>query len=132
MHRREPVIEDRSIDYVRCDLTRPEDCKRAVAGMQYVYLCAASTSGAAAINATPMIHVTPNVLINSLMLEAAYEAEVEKLLWLGSTVAYPVSDKPMREELPHHAILKIFSMRAAIELERSALERAHLCATSGT
>ena len=39
-------------------------------------------------------------------------------------------DKPMREELPHHAILKIFSMRAAIELERSALERAHLSATA--
>lgn len=33
-------------------------------------------------------------------------------------------DKPMREELPHHAVLKIFSMRAALELERAALERA--------
>ena len=98
LHRKPPVIEDSRIEYIRCDLTRPEDCRRAVAGMQYVYLCAASTSGAAAINATPMIHVTPNVLINSLMLEAAYEARVEKLLWLGSTVAYPVSDKPMREE----------------------------------
>ena len=32
-------------------------------------------------------------------------------------------DKPMREELPHHAILKIFSMRAAIEMERAALDR---------
>lgn len=32
-------------------------------------------------------------------------------------------DKPMREELPHQAILKIFAMRAAIELERAALER---------
>jgi PAS domain S-box-containing protein len=32
-------------------------------------------------------------------------------------------DKPMREELPHQAVLKIFSMRAAIELERAALER---------
>jgi PAS domain S-box-containing protein len=32
-------------------------------------------------------------------------------------------DKPMREELPHQAILKIFAMRAAIELERSAIER---------
>ena len=39
-------------------------------------------------------------------------------------------DKPMRDELPHHAILKIFSMRAAIELERSALERAHLSAAA--
>jgi GDP-L-fucose synthase len=98
LHRQPPVIEDGRIEYIRCDLTRPEDCKRAVEGTQYVYLCAASTSGAAAINATPMIHVTPNVLINSLMLEAAYEGGVEKLLWLGSTVAYPVSDQPMREE----------------------------------
>ena len=98
LHRKQPVIEDRRIEYVRCDLTRPEDCKRAVEGMQQVYLCAASTSGAAAINATPMIHVTPNVLINSLMLEAAYQGGVEKFLWLGSTVAYPQSDRPMREE----------------------------------
>ena len=32
-------------------------------------------------------------------------------------------DKPMREELPHQAILKIFAMRASMELERVALER---------
>ena len=32
-------------------------------------------------------------------------------------------DKPMREDLPHQAILKIFALRAAIELERNALER---------
>jgi GAF domain-containing protein len=32
-------------------------------------------------------------------------------------------DKPMREDLPHQAILKIFAMRAAMELERVALER---------
>lgn len=98
LHRKQPVIEDRRIEYLRCDLTRPEDCRRAVQGMQHVYLCAAVTSGAAAINATPMIHVTPNVVLNSLMLEAAYEAGVEKFLWLGSTVAYPVSREPMREE----------------------------------
>jgi PAS domain S-box-containing protein len=39
-------------------------------------------------------------------------------------------DKPMREELPHHAILKIFSMRAAIELERTALERSRASMTA--
>lgn len=41
-------------------------------------------------------------------------------------------DKPMREELPHHAVLKIFSMRAALELERAALERASRAAESAT
>jgi GDP-L-fucose synthase len=98
LHRKEPVIVDKRIEYLRCDLTRPEDCTRAVQGMQHVHLCAASTSGAAAITSTPMIHVTPNVMINTLMLEAAYQAGVEKFIWLGSTVAYAASDKPMRED----------------------------------
>lgn len=97
-HRKEPPQRDPRVELLQCDLTRPEDCKRAVAGVRHVHLCAASTSGAAAIAATPMIHVTPNVLINASMLEAAYEAGVEKFVWLGSTVAYPVSDRPMREE----------------------------------
>jgi len=98
VHRREPVVQDPRIEYVRADLTRGEDCRRVVDRMQHVYLCAANTSGAATILATPMVHVTPNVLINSQMLEAAYDAGVEKFLWLGSTVAYPVSDLPVREE----------------------------------
>ena len=34
-------------------------------------------------------------------------------------------DKPMPEELPHQAILKIFAMRAAMELERVTFERRH-------
>jgi GDP-L-fucose synthase len=98
IYKRAPVITDPRIEYMRCDLRLAEDCARAVADMQHVHLCAASTSGAAAIAATPMIHVTPNVLINSQMLEAAYNAGVEKFVWLGSTVAYPMSSKPMREE----------------------------------
>jgi GDP-L-fucose synthase len=97
-HRRDPVIKSPLIEYMKCDLTRAEDCRRAVEGMHYVYLCAANSSGAAMISATPMIHVTPNVLINTQMLEAAYESGVEKFIWLGSTVAYPVSDKPMKED----------------------------------
>jgi len=31
-------------------------------------------------------------------------------------------DKPMREELPQQAVLKIFAMRAAVEIERSLIE----------
>jgi GDP-L-fucose synthase len=98
LHRKQPVVEDPRIEYVQCDLMRGEDCVRAVRDMQHVYLCAANTSGAAAIASTPMIHVTPNILINSQMLEAAYNAGVEKFIWLGSTVAYPVTPKPVREE----------------------------------
>lgn len=98
LRRRDPVIVDPRIEYVRCDLMAGADCRRSVEGMDIVFLCAANTSGAATIQATPMVHVTPNLLINSQMLEAAYEAGVKKFLWLSSTVAYPVSDAPMREE----------------------------------
>ena len=98
LHRKDPVIMDPRIEYIRCDLTNGADCRRAVDGMQHVHLCAANTSGAAMITTSPMIHVTPNILINSQMLEAAYEAGVVKFIWLGSTVAYPNSDQPMKED----------------------------------
>ncbi|HTR86843.1 MAG TPA: NAD-dependent epimerase/dehydratase family protein [Reyranella sp.] len=76
-------------DVIKVDLRRAEDCARAVAGMDYVFICSAQTSGAAAIRATPLIHVTPNVLINALMLEAAYQAKVRKVLFISSGAAYP-------------------------------------------
>ena len=99
VHRKPPVIDDENIDYVRADLTRGEDCRAVVEGQRYVFMCAASTSGAAAIAGTPMVHVTPNVLINTQMLAAAYEAGVEKFLWLSSTTGYPPSSyRPVRED----------------------------------
>lgn len=99
LHRRPPVISDARINYINADLTVAEDCRRAVEGQRFVFMCAASTSGAAAIASTPMIHVTPNVIMNSLMLEAAYNVGVEKFLWLSSTTGYPPSgDRPVKEE----------------------------------
>ena len=44
------------------DLRQPEHCARAVDGMDYVFLCAAHTSGAAVIRTSPLVHITPNVL----------------------------------------------------------------------
>ena len=99
IHRKEPVIWDERIEYVRCDLTRMEDCKKVVSDMDYVFLCAANTSGAAVIQSTPLVHVTPNIVMNSQMLEAAYFAKVKKFVWLSSNAAYPPSgDRPVREE----------------------------------
>ena len=99
MHKREPVVVNDSIEYVKCDLTRGEDCKRVVEGMRYVFHCAANTSGASTMASTPMVHVTPNILINSQLLEAAYDASVDKFLWLSSTTGYPASgDRLVKEE----------------------------------
>jgi GDP-L-fucose synthase len=83
---------------LRLDLRRPEDCARAVDGVDYVFICSAHTSGAAVIRATPLVHITPNVLINTLLLEAAYQARVGKVCFISSGAAYPpTGSRPVAE-----------------------------------
>jgi GDP-L-fucose synthase len=98
IHRKNPVLRDERIEYIRCDLTKREDCQKVVKDMDYVFMCAANTSGAAVMKKTPLVHVTPNVLMNTLILEAAYEAKIQKFLWFSSNSVYPVTDYPVKEE----------------------------------
>ena len=109
LHRKDEVILEDGIDYVVCDLTKMENCKEVVDGMDYVFMCAANTAGAGVIRSNPLVHITPNVVMNSQMLEAAYFAKVKKFVWLSSNAVYPSLDnRPMREEAmligdPHEA-----------------------------
>ncbi len=98
LHRKPAVIQDERITYTRCELTNANDCKQVVQGMDYVFMCAANTSGAAVMEKTPLVHVTPNIIMNTLMLEAAYEAKVKKFLFISSNSVYPVTDYPAKEE----------------------------------
>ena len=99
LHQRPPVVVDDRIEYVKADLTIGEDCRSVVEGRSFVFMCAAATSGAAVVATTPMAHVTPNVLMNTQMLEAAYDAGVGKFLWLSSTTGYaPSAKRPVKEE----------------------------------
>jgi len=83
---------------LKLDLRRPEDCARAVDGVDYVFICAAHTSGAAVIRTTPLVHITPNVLINTLLLEAAHKARVGKVCFISSGAAYPpTGNRPVAE-----------------------------------
>jgi GDP-L-fucose synthase len=85
-------------EIVEADLRNAEDCARACDGMDYVFLCAAHTSGAAVIRATPLVHITPNVQINTLMLEAAHRAGVAKFCFISSGAAYPpTGNRPVTE-----------------------------------
>ena len=99
LHRRPPVVQDPSVEYVQADLTLMDDCRHAVEGMDYVFMCAANTSGAAVMSATPLVHVTPNVVMNAQLMDAAYSAGVKKYLFISSSAAYPPSDdRPVHED----------------------------------
>jgi len=97
LHRNPPVIQGERISYTQCDLRRPEDCSIAVQGADYVFMCAANTSGAAVMANTPLAHLTPNVLMNISMLDAAYQAGVKKFLFISSNTVYPLTDYPVKE-----------------------------------
>ncbi|MFA4905594.1 MAG: NAD-dependent epimerase/dehydratase family protein [Candidatus Margulisiibacteriota bacterium] len=98
LHKKPAVIADGRVNYLQCDLRLPEDCRRVMKGMDYVFMCAANTSGAAVMAKTPLVHVTPNVIMNTLTLEAAYEAGVKKFLWFSSNTVYPPFDHPVKED----------------------------------
>jgi len=99
LHKKPPVINNDRIEYLKCDLLDAHDCNKAVEGMDYVVMCAANTSGAAVIASTPLVHVTPNIIMNARILEASYSAGVHKFVFLSSNAAYPPSgDRYVKEE----------------------------------
>lgn len=97
-HRPAPAALD-DVEWVRADLTRRDDCRRAVDGIARVFMCAANSSGAAQIVANPLQHVTPNVVMNAQLLDAAYAAGVDRFVFLSSSVVYPATgSRPVCEE----------------------------------
>jgi len=97
LYKSPPVILDNNIKYTEVDLRNDEDCRTVVKDMDYVFMCAANTSGAKVMATTPLVHLTPNILMNMQMLEAAYEANVEKFLFISTNTVYPLTDHPVKE-----------------------------------
>lgn len=98
VHERSPLVAGANIRCVPADLTRWEDCRRILEGVDYLWLLAARLVTAPVAAKNPVAHVTANMLINANMLEAAWKAGVKKVLWLSSSTAYPDKDKPLKEE----------------------------------
>lgn len=98
IHKSPPQIKNSKVEFVKVDLTKKSDCKKVVEGADLVFMCAANTSGASVIETTPLVHVTPNVIMNSLILEAAHKAGVKKFLFISSNTVYPLTDYAVKED----------------------------------
>ncbi len=121
-HHRHVSVTREPVDWVRADLTRPEDCARVTRGIDVVFHFAANTSGAAVMVETPLVHVTTNVVMNTLLLEAAHAARVQRFVFPSSGAAYPpTADRPVTEaEMfagePYAAYYPVASMKRFAEL----------------
>jgi GDP-L-fucose synthase len=66
---------------------------------EYVFLAAAKVGGIHANNTYPATFIYDNIMIQSNVIQAAYEFNVKKLLFLGSSCIYPkFAPQPIREE----------------------------------
>jgi GDP-L-fucose synthase len=76
---------------VQGDLRDDKFVEEIMKGVDVVYHCAASTSNAVDTIYAPLLHVTPNVIINALTMEKAYKEGVKKFIFLSSSTIYPES-----------------------------------------
>jgi nucleoside-diphosphate-sugar epimerase len=83
---------------VQGDLRDDKFVEEIMKGVDVVYHCAASTSNAVDTIYAPLLHVTPNVIINALTMEKAYKEGVKKFIFLSSSTIYPESgERAVRE-----------------------------------
>ena len=72
LHNSKPSWKDHSVEYITADLEQAKDCLRICKGIDYLIIASANSSGAAVMDKTPLVHLTPNLIMNARLLEAAY------------------------------------------------------------
>ncbi len=86
------------LETMKCDFMNIEDVKKAVKDMDIVFVCSANTSGAGVMAHDPLQHVTPNLIMNSTLMEESYRAGVERFFFVSSATTYPPADYPIKED----------------------------------
>ena len=86
------------LETMQCNFMDIEDVKKAVKGMDIVFVCSANTSGAGVMARDPLQHITPNLIMNSTLMEESYRAGVERFFFVSSATTYPPADYPIKED----------------------------------
>ncbi len=97
IHENEPLWKDSSVEYVRGNLEKARNCLSLCEGVDYLIIASANSSGAAVIEKTPLVHLTPNLIMNARLLEAAYSQGIKKTLFFSSNTVYPLTDFAVKE-----------------------------------
>lgn len=80
------------------DLTDRMRVNEILEGVDVLIQAAAVTSGAKDIVERPYVHLTDNLIMNSLLFQAAYDANVSQVIFFSCTVLYPPNlGRPVRE-----------------------------------
>ena len=96
----------KKIKLFKVDLRLLKNCKKVCKNIDYIFMCSANSSGAQIIEKKPLNHLTPNILMNTLMLEAAYSNKVKKFCFISSSTVYPNIKKKISEKDVNYQFFK--------------------------
>lgn len=94
---RPAIKEYKDVEWIHCDLRDAEQVKKALHKIDIVMQFAATTSGAKDVISQPYIHVTDNVIMNSLLLREAFENQIEHFIFPSCTIMYQRSENAIKE-----------------------------------
>jgi nucleoside-diphosphate-sugar epimerase len=97
-YRKEPFIKNERITYVQGDLTSLSECKKMLSGCDCAIMSAAKTSGAAVLTEQPWQQVTENAIMNTVMLQAFFDAGIRRIIYISSASLYQEMNGFIKEE----------------------------------
>lgn len=97
LHNKPTQVMLSDVEYITGDLTKKEFCEQVVKNMEYVFHCAAQSFGAKIMKENPKCLVTPNIIMNTNLLDASSDAGIKRFLFVSSNTVYPVLDRPAKE-----------------------------------
>lgn len=93
-----PQNKQDNIEWIQGDLTKVEDVKKAVKGVDVILQYAAVSTGIKDAIERPYLHVTDNIIMNSLLMRHAFEKGVEHFIFPSCTVMYNPAERAVVEE----------------------------------
>ena len=98
IHKKNLRIKNKKINYQKVDLKNINHCLKVTKKIDYVFMCAANSSGAKIIQDNPLAHFSPNIIMNTNMLEASHKNNVKKFIFISSSTVYPLTNYPVSEK----------------------------------
>ena len=71
------------------DLRTAEFCEKVSREVDVIIHCAANTSNALDTKFNPLLHVTPNIEMNTNLMEQSWKNKVKKFIFISSNTVYP-------------------------------------------
>lgn len=78
-----------NVEHVMGDLREASFCDLVSKDVDVIFHCAANTSNALDTKVNPLLHVTPNVEMNTNLMEQSWRNKVRKFMFISSNTTYP-------------------------------------------